>query len=660
MKYIKFITVSCLSLLFTIYTTISCANTNTISAPYTDSSYLTNVPFGSHSHWLQPWRAYLETVPATAFLDGVGLVWNQKNGRNPELFAKMLSKNGIHQVRFQINWSTLDYDDETKLKATRETEYKQRLVALKKYGIRPLILLNAHHGTPCPFKSSKYTLANDASAGDVKVHLENTEGLKVNYSGISNLSKYWAAEAIITDISDNTIILSKPLPEDIKAGKSVRIATLKYRPFSVPGSKDYEETMEGWKRYVGNVAKFTTEVLGTTQSSDKGFDLEIWNELTFGSNFLYINRYYANEPYDYKEKSIWSNLVQETADYVEANSANFQGVKITNGFSNTIPWPASSEQPKRINGISKHPYRKRNYYPEDENKHTKPLNMIGKRSNFVPSYSTLFPEYQATALRSATIIRDMGPITSKINGKEHGRYARGIDDEVRVWITETNINPTWIESEITEERAIKLKAKTTSRYFCFYLNKGAKRVYLYGMSGGDKGWGIIKQSFINYAKDNTAYPANDSEYTSSALETLSNIVTKMSNEIDRNLIDTRPLEIESIKDWHNNYQFLGNGDEAHPNLYDREVFTFLPFQVNSQKFVIPYYVMTRDIGKAVTPEDFTVTIKGVQGTNALVTGYDPINDIDIPVTVKKRTKSSLSLKLSTTDYPYLLTIQEDG
>ena len=73
--------------------------------------------------------------------------------------------------------------------------------------------------------------------------------------------------------------------------------TLKYRPFSVPGSPDYNATMNGWNTYVRNVAKFAAETLGTTQAADKGFDMEIWNELTFGSQFLSINNYYAKAPF---------------------------------------------------------------------------------------------------------------------------------------------------------------------------------------------------------------------------------------------------------------------------------------------------------------------------------------------------------------------------
>ncbi|HHP7229384.1 MAG TPA: hypothetical protein ACFCUY_00820 [Xenococcaceae cyanobacterium] len=660
LKFIRLITLAAV----TLFITTNCLSNaaGTLSTPYIDPAKLTNLPFGTHSHWLQPWRAYLETVPATTFLDGTGI--NFGNPENPELVAQMLAKHGIRRSRVHIGWNQFNYDDE-KFNPNTYWNIKSRanLLALKKYGIRPLILLNSHQGIPCPIKLFKRTLIANANAGDTKIQLNNVNGLKIGYSGISNLTDYWAAEALITDISGNTVTLSKPLPKSINAGESVPMATLKYRPFSVPGSEDYEKTLQGWKSYVDKVAKFATEVLGTTQSSDKGFDLEIWNELTFGSKFLYINKYYAEDIYDYEEKSIWRNLVAETADYVEANSTDFQGVKITNGFANTIPWPASSQQPARINAISKHPYRNRNNYPQDESR-GKAVNALGKKENpentFVPNYSTLFPEYWATAIKTETLIRDMGPITSKINGIDHGRYARGSNDPVPVWITEVNIFPKRIDPEITAEEALAVKAKTTARYFCFYLNKGATQVHLYVATekGGDLGFNIVKQSFLDYTEQNSIYPADDTAYTSPALATLSRIVAKMSEGLDRNLTKTRPLEVVSISDTHNHDQFQGDGSKAYPNLYDRDVLAFLPFQVNAKRFVIPYYVMTRDIAKALKPEKFTLEIKGVKANGTSITAYDPIQDKTIQAQVKSSKSDSLWLELTATDYPYLLIIQE--
>ena len=632
-----------------------------LSTPYTQPSQFTSLPFGTHSHWLQPWRAYSETIPAKKFLDGIGIVFKPK--QNPELIAQMLAKQGIRQARFEISWGSLDYDDEAKLR--KEAQFRERLLAFKKFGIRPLILLNGNHGRPCPMKTSQRTIIKDAYAGDNEIQLQDVSDLQVDYSGLSQLTnKGWAAEYLITNISGNTATLSKPLPEDLKAETSVVIDTLKYRPFSVPDSDDYQETIAGWKRYVGSVATFVTETLGTQMSSDKGFDLEIWNELTFGSNFLYINEYYADQPYVYREKSIWDNLVIETASYVDNHSLDFQGVQITNGFSSTSPWPASSALPPRIRALSRHPYPKQADFPQDERK-SQPVNALGRKedkSAFVPTYSVYFPEYIATALQTETLVRNMAPITSKIYGSEkYGRYARKINDEViptPVWITEVNTSPINYDPQISNERALAIKAKTTARYLCFFLNKGVERVYLYRAAEQNKNWSIVSENFLDYAKKNTNYPVDDRRYTSPSLRTLGRIVDKMSDRVDPDIIHTRQLEVVSISDTHDRYQFKGDGTKAHPNLYDRDVFTFLPFQVNAAKFVIPYYVMTRNVMTDLEPEKFTITIKGIKGKKARVSTYDPINDKVIPSKIVRRKANSIELELIAADYPNLLNIEE--
>jgi hypothetical protein len=121
---------------------------------------------------------------------------------------------------------------------------------------------------------------------------------------------------------------------------------------------------------------------------------------------------------------------------------------------------------------------------------------------------------------------------------------------------------------------------------------------------------------------------------------------------------TRALSVLSLSDNHDHYQFRGDGTRAHPDLYDRELFAFLPFQVNAKRFVIPYYVMTVDELNVLTPEYFTVTIGGIHGTAASVSVYDPMNDAAVPVTVNQRSPNSVQLTLLTADYPYLLIVQE--
>lgn len=221
------------------------------------------------------------------------------------------------------------------------------------------------------------------------------------------------------------------------------------------------------------------------------------------------------------------------------------------------------------------------------------------------------------------------------------------------------MSPIEDDPNVTAERALAVKAKTTARYFCFFLNKGVTRVHLYAAADRDKALGIVKENFLNYAaQPNAVYPTDDTSYTSPAIAVVACIVAKISQQVDPNLTSTRPLQVVSISDTHDHYQFAGDGTAAHPNLYNRDVFAFLPFQVNPRRFIIPYYVMTRDVMKNLPPEQFTVRIKGFKGEGASVTAYDPINDREVPVVVNGKEPDSLNLILTATDYPYLLTVQE--
>jgi hypothetical protein len=478
------------------------------------------------------------------------------------------------------------------------------------------------------------------------------------------LSGYRAAEALITSIDGHTVTLSKPLPKSIPANTRVTMATLKYRPFSPPGTADYAQSIDGWRRYVQTVAEFAAQALGTADNnSDKGFDLEIWNELTFGSNFLYINTYYQPALYNYNQAVIWGNLLQTTASVVQQNPGAFNGVQLADGFANTIPWPCSSKEPPRICAICKHPYPPDRSFPLGDNG----IGSINaqlqfEKAGWVPAYQCRFPEYYGNAIQTEHIIRDMSPIATSIYGTNHGRYARVVNGqplECDAWITETGFDPA--SCGIKESSAaLNLKARTTARFFCFYLQKGVRKLTLYGSGAGDLYLGIVQDNFIQYAKNNKTYPADDSSYTSPALAVTKRIVDVMREGLDPALTATRGLQVTSISDTHDHYQFAGDGTAAHPPLYDREVLAILPFQVNANRFVIPYYVMTRDVTQSFAPEPFTIGLKGVNAARVHVSAYDPLNDAAVPVTVNNSGPGdTISITVDAADYPYLLMV-DDG
>jgi len=615
-------------------------------AQYTDPLFQTDLFFGLHSQWVQPWRGYLETVPASWFLNGTGVVLNSPN---PDLVCQMLARHGIALTRIEIGWGNVRLDGSITNPAAIAA-----LQACKNNGLRPIILLNANQGVPCPLTGFTASVAADAPAGATTLTLTDTTGFVPGKTGLSNLTTYKAAEVLVTAVNGNTVSLSKPLPKALAAGTSLAMATLKYRPFSVPGSADYNATLAGWQAYVQTVGQLATQYLGPG-----GYDLEVWNELTFGSDFLSINDYYDPPFAPYDEQAIWGALVKATADVANANPALFAGVEISDGFANTIPWPASSTEPDRVTGISKHPYPRYGVFPGAEQGDNGELNALLGQENpphFVPGYTEFFPEVQGTGIRTEFILRDLSPITTDIYGTLHGRFARGIDKPCWGWITECGYTPSTLGISDAATAQL-LKAKSTARFFTFFLHKGCKKVTLFATGGGDTGLGLVEDNFLAYAAANTVYPTNDTGYTSPALAVTARITAQMANGASPTPFTLRPLTVTNITDTHNHFQFAGDGTPAHPNLYDREVLTVLPFQSNPHRFVIAYYVMTRLLAPPLSPEEFDLSLEGINPTSA--TCYDPLTDASLPVTIAAAPQGGITLSIQATDYPLLLILDEN-
>lgn len=627
-----------------------------------EAGQLQRVKFGSYSHWLQPWRGYFETVPATRFLDGLGVVLNTHRGEDVEQILRMCAANGLRQVRLEIGWGSLDFETESKLR--NGDEMAKRLRACRAVGMRPMILLNGHHGAPCPLRNFERTVMADAAVGAREVVLDVTEGLVPGHSGLSNQAKYVAAEYLVTAVEDKKVTLSKPLAFALKAGMPVKMATLKYAPFGDAATPEGRASLEGWKRYVRMVAEFAAAALGTQEAGDLGFDLEIWNEMSFGSNFIHQSRYYEPLPHKFDERAVYLDVVRATAEVAEAEPARFAGVRLVDGFSNTLPWPASSELPTRVTALSHHPYAGERKFPEAKVKGTS-LNALGlpDTSGFVPQYTSSFPEYFMSALQTETIARDAAPLVTNIFKVEHGRYTRP-KAPAWCWITEVNWAPG--ENGITDrERALALKAKAVTRYFCFHLNKGVERLYLYAAGAnepkeGDFELGVLRQDFVERTRTEKGYPADDLAWTSPALLAVRRIVARMREGLDPKLQETRSLELVGIEETHGAKQWEGDPADlrARPPLLDRDVLAVLPFQVNAGRFVIPYYVVTRDLRKDLPEEKFTLTLRGLKGEEARLVAYDPVLDQRTKVRALPSEAGTLKVEVTARDYPVLLEVEE--
>ena len=416
-----------------------------------DSSYLTGLPFGTKSHWIQPWRAYMDTPPATRLRDGIGVNFNVPRPNEAQAVAPLLRDSGIRRARMEIGWNSIAFRDETRL--YNERDVRANLVALRDAGIRPLILLNANDGGPGPTRTTKVTVAAPAARGDRQIQLDSASVVSVT-PRLTGLSDGFTAARIVTGIDASGLAtLSQPLSGDLPAGARIDAVTLSYEPFAGPELADgrpnprFERTLAGWLRYVGTVTRLVRDVYG-----DDHFDVEVWNELGFGSRFLWIGNYYDPLPEPTKG-DVTQTLLARTAGFLKDPANGVPHVRIGTGFSNQRPWDSGATIPAGVDAIDHHPYHQSSQFPWQALANgNRPLDANGALDSartaepypekFTPRYNAYLPEYFLTGIQTESLIRDMAPLTTKVGGIDHGRNVVGPDGRPpATWITETGMNP---------------------------------------------------------------------------------------------------------------------------------------------------------------------------------------------------------------------------
>jgi hypothetical protein len=657
-------------------------------AQYIDPRFLTALAPNQRSHYIQAWRAYLETVPASNFVNGVGINYRPDLGleEGNAVLMQHLARNGFNRVRLEFGWGHFNYDNPDDLTAgdINQEQMTVMLKAAKANGLRPVIALTIDDNDPVPALHFDRTVMKDTLKGSTVLQLDDVSDIRTDYSGVNDPSTGQAAGLTIVEVDQakKTITLARPTVEDIKLGEDVSITTLKYRPFGPEKMPDgtpnltYEETLNGWKRFVGNATKYFKQVLG-----DTNFDLEIWSPAS-GGRFLNINNYYPdNKPVfpNYKPEQTASVLAKVTADYVKDPANKLPGVKVSDGFGAVYNSFAGSNQPGSVDAISKaantktYDFGSQIIFPDNK--------LIGAdlkpdSTNFDPGYKAMLPEFWASGISPNNILRDFAPFTSEANGIKYGRDARGTP--VQGWITAAGADFSTEDRSYNANTVMYIKAKMAARYLTFFLNKGANLVTLDEVGGEDLTTGLVSERLLRISrKEGVKYPTGDeATYTSPAMSIVRNMVAKFKEGLDSGLAaaNTRQLEVDISED-HSKFQF--NPGRSAPTLFDREVLAILPYQLsggkdlnNKSKFIIPYYVMTRDIMNVydeqkkdgpqtdLPPEAFTLTIRNLKGEGAKVSVYDPLNDKSVPVEVVKSSTNSLQVKVNATDYPYLLIVEE--
>jgi hypothetical protein len=655
-----------------------------------DPANLTRVPFGRRSFWLQPWRSYLDTWPASRLGDGLGINFNV-TATEAEATARLLASSGFRLARVEISWNQLSYDDPNEF--VNEASLRKKLVALRDHGLRPLILLNANSGGPTPAKPVTLTTDAVAPAGARSVQLDQSSAAAVvpGRTGFAGLSFGGNPDLLITAVDDAGIAtLSRPLPAALNAGPHAG-STLRYGPFGPPRlangdpNPEFQRTLAGWLKYVDVVTGEATSVFGAD-----GYDLELWNELSFGSQFLDEGNYYSPRRVE-GSGSVTDALLRETVAHLrDPENGISPQVGISDGFASQTPFASGGSVPAGTTALSKHLYRGPRYFPRNDDVNTiKPLNAFGGSDStterapfsprFTPSFASALPEYFLTATQTETVVRDLAPITTSIYGTPHGRAVGPAGGSPpQTWMTEYNLNTNtlfplsqnepdqYIGTASAEEKE-QLQAKIVLRSLVSMTAKGMSRVYFYAAAHSE-GFSLISDRFIDaLSASPTVYPGDQmGGYTTDAVR---NLLSRFAGPGPSGPV--RQLELRSIAQAGNHAEFSGDGTAAHPDLYDRDLLAVFPFQSSPSRFVIPVYVMTPNLTTVygepgsrfdLPDERFRITLANLpsQAQPPAVAAYDPVRDSETPARLVSRRGGEAVFEVAATNYPRLLTIDYTG
>jgi hypothetical protein len=636
------------------------------------TSQLTSMPWGDQSFWLQPWRSSLVTRSALSLRDAVGI--NLDNTIGPPQardVARLLAQSGFARARLEIDWGQMDPGDVSALADPKR--WARYIAAMRENHIRPLILVD---GMP-PATPVTLELTAPAQAGSQTISLSAGSARRVR-PGRTHLPHH----ALITHVAPNGVAqLSQPLRRSYPAGK-ITGATLSTGPFGPPllpggvANPRFTGPLANWLEYVKGVLSFVAQRYGSTN-----FDVEIWNE---GDPFLHDATYYSPSPDPTAYGTVESALFAATVQMLKDPANGLANVQIGDGFSNQVPWVSGTTVPSGTAAIDKHPYPPQLSFPgsivdSGHNTQVNALAQTGQKAGagasgvITPNYRVFMPEYYLTGIQTETLMRDLSPFTSMIQGTPHGAatHPAGNQPAPKMWISEVGMNAGEAENwGLPAADAPEMQAKAALRFFTAYASEGVNAIDLFAVNGGPD-WQLASQAFLNaVAADPSQYPSGSVGQGGVVMQAVSRLVATLNGA--QPIFSPRQLSLLSIaSDNNQDVQFAGNGTSGSPSLYNRDVLAFFPFQVSQYKFVSSVYVMSSDLtheytsdpGPGQTPYDmpsetFRITIGNINGANATVSLYDPLTGMSDPATIVARGFHQVTVQLQATDSPRMLTMND--
>jgi len=614
--------------------------------PYVDPSQL-DVPMPKHSHVKQPWRGFLETKPAADLLDGIGVAFHHHGGSLDAQLC-LLAHAGVRCLRWEQPFGTYD-PDRKGLEPHQEQRFRELLRACKRHGTLPLVLLNAHHGAPCKMKAWDRRLAADAPQGGRELTLDSVEGLRPVHSGTNGLTGYWAGEVLFTEVSPErkTVKLSKPLPKVLRAGDKLTCVDLTYLPLHPVGTPEFEHTAGGWVDYARAVCRLA-------QEENCLVELEVWNELSFGSHFAGthgINAYWPGRAKFEKDfLNPGGHAWEMTRRTVAMVKQEFPTVRVIWGWSNTTFYHCAIEKlPPGTDGQSYHPYG--TGWRELPAREQMPEHPEFCLEGHVPTCRLAFAEGWAhTAIQCESLMHLLRPdkrLTRKPEGTVHFSH----------YMTEHGIVPAEVGVR-GDATSLRLKEKFLLRATLFWLNKGVDRIFLFH-GGPDKDDQEMGLSLARVREVKEAPPETERDaWLSPAYRSLRRAVAVF-REGMQPVAEPRQFDVQAATAAPDRKVFeMPAGART---LYFHDLFTVLPFQASARKFVFAIYVMSPTYPQEdLVEQSWRVTLRPVRGTDATVTCMDPVAGRIIPVTLRERARDSLTVEMPVTDTPRLLVVEEAG
>ena len=303
--------------------------------------------------------------------------------------------------------------------------------------------------------------------------------------------------------------------------------------------------------------------------------------------------------------------------------------------------------------------------PQEEDPKQPSLDARGEPDGgeFTPSYRAFFPEYYLTAIQTEHLGRDLSPIKTDVEGVKHGRdTAPRSSPPPPMWITELNLDisggdptqpnaPKPMPGGASGLQAACVQAKGVLRALSAYTNKGVAAIDFY--AARFPGFALVPPAFYQAAAQQGGYPGFGQAGTT--LTAVRRFLREFRGPPE---VDERKLDLLGIGEDHGHFQFAGDGSAAHPPLFNREAFAFLPFQVTDERFVIPFYVMTRDLGTSLPPERYRLDIRGVDSQTAKASAADPLTRRASPARIVGRRDDRVVVEVEATDSPRLLRLED--